>query len=111
MTPPLEVEDFPPLTEPEIEAVVDHCRSKAKKTPGPDEIPNSVWSIVHRANPGWLTTVFNADLSEGVFPARWKMAQLVLLPKPGKPVGELSSNWPLCLLNTAKKMLEWLIAK
>ncbi len=38
-----------------IDAAVDRVRAKAKKAPGPDRITNSVWTIVHRANQGYLT--------------------------------------------------------
>ncbi len=64
-----EDEEGPPLlTAEEIDAVVDRVRAKAKKAPSPDEIPNSVWTIVHRANPGILDAVFNLALKSGVFP-------------------------------------------
>ncbi len=62
------------LTAEEIDAAVDRVRAKAKKTPSPDGIPNSVWAIVHRANPGILDTVFNLALKSGVFPTQWKVA-------------------------------------
>ncbi len=72
-----EDEKGPPLwTAEEIDAAVDRVRAKAKKAPGPDGIPNSVWTIVHRANPGILDAVFNIALKSGVFPTRWKVAQL-----------------------------------
>ncbi len=39
-----------------------------KKAPGPDGIPNSVWTIVHQTNPGILDAVFKVMLKSGVFP-------------------------------------------
>ncbi len=42
------------LTATEIDAAVDRVRTEARKAPGRDGIPNSVWTIVHRANPGIL---------------------------------------------------------
>ncbi len=78
-----EDEEGPPLlTVEEIDAAVDRVRAKASKASGPDGIPNSVWTIVHRANPGTLDAVFNLVLKSGVFPTRWKVAQLVLLAQP-----------------------------
>ncbi len=109
---PREDEEGPPLlTAEEIDAAVDQVRAKAKKAPGPDEIPNSVWTIIHQANPGILNVVFNLALKSGVFPSRWKMAWLVLLQKPGKPVGDPASFWPLCMLDTVGKIFEQVIAK
>ncbi len=58
----------PLLTAEEIDVAVERVRAKAKKMPGPDGIPNSVWTIVHRANPGILDAVFNKALKSGVFP-------------------------------------------
>ena len=42
----------------------------------------------------------------GTFPNRWKTGRLVLLPKPP---GQLRAYRPLCLLDTAGKLLEQLI--
>ncbi len=68
---PQEDEEGPPLlTAEEIDAAVDQVRAKAKKAPGPDGIPNSVWTIVHRANPRILDAVFNLALKSGVFPTQ-----------------------------------------
>ncbi len=75
------------LTEEEIDAAVDRVCAKAKKALGPEGIPNSVWTIVHWANSGILDTVFNAALKSGVLPTQWKVSQLVLLRKSGKPIG------------------------
>ncbi len=84
---PQEDEGPPLLTAEEIDVAVDRVCAKAKKALGPDGIPNSVWTIVHRANPGIFDAVFNIALKSGVFPTRWKVAQLVSLQKPDKPVG------------------------
>ena len=49
-------------------------------------------------------------LEERRFPAQWKKARLVLISKPGKPAGTPSAYRPLCLLSTAGKALEPIIA-
>ncbi len=90
---------------------MDRVRAKAKKAPSPDRIPNSVWTIVHQAYPGILDAVFNLALNSGVFPTRWKVARLVLLRKPGKPIGDPASFQPLCMLNTVGKIFEQVIAE
>ncbi|CAB0030936.1 unnamed protein product, partial [Trichogramma brassicae] len=43
------------------------------------------------------------------FSTCWKRQRLVLLPKPGKPPDEPSSYRPLCMLDTAGKILERII--
>ncbi len=45
---PLEDEEGPPLLmAEEIDAAVDRVCAKARNTPGPDGIQNSVWTMVH----------------------------------------------------------------
>ncbi len=74
-------------------------------------IPNSVWTIVHRAHSGILDTAYNSGLESGVFPTRWKVAQLVLLQKPGRPVGDPTSFQPLCILDNIGKNFEHPVAE
>ncbi len=46
-----ENEEGPPLlTAEEIDAVVDQVHTKARKVPGPNGIPNSVWCEDHRTS-------------------------------------------------------------
>jgi hypothetical protein len=39
----------------------------------------------------YLTQLFNAILLTGYLPAQWKITQIVLILKPGKPPNELTS--------------------
>jgi hypothetical protein len=57
----------------------------------------------------YLTQLFNAILLRGYFQAQWKVAQLILLPKPGKPPRHLSSYRPFSLLPLASKVFEKLL--
>ncbi len=60
---PWKVEDGSPLLmEKQIDAAIDRVWAKAKKAPGPDGMPNNVWTIVHWSNSEILDTVFNAAL-------------------------------------------------
>jgi hypothetical protein len=56
-----------------------------------------------------LTQLFNAMLLHGYFPAQWKVAQMILIPKPGKPPHTPSSYWPINLLPIASKVFEKLL--
>jgi hypothetical protein len=49
-------------------------------------------------------------LLKGYFPAQWKVAQIVLILKPGKPPNELSYR-PINLLPTVSKVFEKLLLK
>uniref|UniRef100_A0ABD2WTS5 Reverse transcriptase domain-containing protein n=1 Tax=Trichogramma kaykai TaxID=54128 RepID=A0ABD2WTS5_9HYME len=84
-------------------------RIKERSAPGPDGIPNSALKIAIAARPDIFLRVYTACLETGVFPSGWKRQRLVLLPKPGKPPDEPSSYRPLCMLETAGKILERII--
>jgi hypothetical protein len=59
----------------------------------------------------YLTQVFNAILLCGYFPTQWKVAQIILIPMPGKPPHQLSSYRPISLLPVASKVFEKLLLK
>ncbi|CAB0037663.1 unnamed protein product [Trichogramma brassicae] len=85
-------------------------RIKERSAPGPDGIPNSALKIAVAARPDIFLRVYTTCLETGVFfPSSWKRQRLVLLPKPGKPPDEPSSYRPLCMLDTAGKILERII--
>jgi len=62
-------------------------------------------------NPIVLRDTFNTCLKFGLFPHSWKVAKLVLLRKGEKPVKNLYSYLPICLLNTAGKLFERIIKR
>jgi hypothetical protein len=45
-----------------------------------------------------LTIIYNSMLRLSYFPVTWKFAQILMLPKPEKPVNEASSYCPISLL-------------
>uniref|UniRef100_A0ABD2X125 Endonuclease/exonuclease/phosphatase domain-containing protein n=1 Tax=Trichogramma kaykai TaxID=54128 RepID=A0ABD2X125_9HYME len=81
-------------------------RVRIGAAPGPDGIPNTALKAAVEACFDSFRRVFKKCLREGCFPARWKRQRLVLMLKPGKPVAEPSSYRPLCMLDTAGKVLE-----
>lgn len=98
----------PPLfTIAEMRSAV--LRMKNRKSPGLDGIPTEILRLTAVHCPGILLDVFNRCLTLGEFPARWKRQRLVLLLKGNKPLDEPSSFRPLCLLDTAGKLLERLL--
>jgi hypothetical protein len=57
----------------------------------------------------YLTQLFNAMLLYGYFPAQWKVPQMILIPKPGKPPHAPSSYQPISLLPIPSKVFEKLL--
>lgn len=105
--PSTEEMSVPPVTR---EEVIKACnRVKTRKAPGLDGIPNVALKSAVIARPDVFVDMYNACLSESVFPDRWKLQRLVLIPKGKKPPNEPSSYRPLCMLDTAGKLLERII--
>jgi len=67
------------------EVSVAVVRINVSKAPGPDGISGRLVKDTSIVLARMWTSCFTACLREGVFPAPWKMARLVLLKKPGKP--------------------------
>ncbi|CAB0037996.1 unnamed protein product [Trichogramma brassicae] len=84
-------------------------RVRDQAAPGPDEIPKPALKAVGACK-DVFRRVFTACLRERCFSARWKRQRLVLMLKPGKPAFKPSSYRPLCMLDTAGKLLERIIA-
>ena len=82
-------------------------RTGCKKAPGPDGIAPEIIKAIAEAEPEEVAQAFTEIVESGEYPADWKEARLVLLPKikDGKEAGYR----PLCLLDCGGKMLERLI--
>jgi len=79
---------------------------KSGKAPGPDAIPNRAVKLAMSLRLETFARVFTQCLYEGIFPDRWKLRKLVLLPKPCKPAEEASSYRPICLIDALWKVWE-----
>jgi len=83
---------------------------KTGKAPGPDGVHGKVWALAFKEIEGYMRRLYNRCLEEGRFPTEWKRANLVLIPKEGKPGDQSSAYRPICLLDEAGKILERIIA-
>ena len=83
---------------------------KQKKAPGPYGITNEVVKLIFKAIPKTMTLLYNECLRKGSFPAKWKIAKVIPITKPGKEEsGDPSKYRPISLLNTEEKVLEKLL--
>ncbi|GFT07109.1 reverse transcriptase domain-containing protein [Nephila pilipes] len=90
------------------EEVWDKLRSLKNSAPGPDGIH---YSNFKSRDPGAhvLSSFFNKVLDLSSVPSSWKEAKVVLIPKPGDPLG--SSNLrQISLLNTGGKVSSAVLA-
>ena len=84
-------------------------RMKVGKAPGPDNIPSDVVKLAIKAAPKLVLEVMNELLRKQYFPERWKTARVCLIWKWGKPLEEVTSFRPICLLDTMGKLLEFML--
>ena len=97
------------LSPEEISTALASCSPSS--APGPDTIPYSVWKAVHRIAPFMLTSLLAPLLRFGHHPSSLKMANGVVLDKPGKPSYDSPSSFRIIvLLQTISKILERIAA-
>ncbi|CAH2094186.1 unnamed protein product [Euphydryas editha] len=102
-----ERDNIPPVTKAQL---IEACKRVGnRKAPGLDGIPNIALKAAIKVRPELFLDVYNECLKEGTFPLKWKQQKLVLLPKGKKPPDDPTSYRPLCMLDTAGKILERII--
>jgi hypothetical protein len=79
----------PRISRTEVHAIISSLHPH--KSPGYDLITGRILQALPPVAIQFLTQLFNAALILGYFPAQWKVAQIILLLKPGKPPHELTS--------------------
>lgn len=82
---------------------------KCRKSPGADNIHNTVLKNLPQKSVVLLTKIFNDCLRLNYFPPYWKIAKVIALKKPGKTESIPSSYRPISLLPTLSKLFERLI--
>lgn len=76
------------------------------KAPGYDLITSKILKELPEIGLDYITVLFNSILRYGHFPSQWKIAQIILIPKPGKPANEVTSYRPISLLPITSKLFE-----
>jgi len=77
-----------------------------KKAPGHDQITAQILQELPHKALVLLTYLFNAVLRLQYVPRQWKLARIIMLPKPGKPPEVPSSYRPISLLPVLSKLFE-----
>jgi hypothetical protein len=78
------------------------------KAPGYDLITGKILRQLPKKAIILLTIIYNSMPRLSYFPVTWKFAQIVMLPKPGKPANEASSHRSISLLPIPPKYLKTL---
>lgn len=80
-----------------------------QKAPGYDLITGELLQKLPRKAVVLLTVIYNSILRLRYFPIQWKLAQVTMIPKPGKPATQANSYRPISLLPIMSKVLERLL--
>jgi hypothetical protein len=83
----------------------------ANKAPGFDLITGKVLQEVSYKCLQVITMIFNSVLRIESYPIQWKIAQIIMVPKPAKTPREIASYRPISLLPVLSKVLEKLLLK
>lgn len=88
------------------ELIAEINQLNPKKAPGFDLITPVVLKQLPRKCITFLTCLFNAILRCSYFPNVWKISQIIMLHKSGKPIHEVSSYRPISLTPVLSKLWE-----
>jgi hypothetical protein len=91
------------LKRAEVQEVINSLNPK--KSSGYGLITDKITKELPIIGTKYLTQIFNAVLVKGYFPAQWKVAQMIVILKPGKPPNELTSFWPCSIHYTKRNLL------
>lgn len=102
--------DFPikSTTNKEIKKLIKQFPNK-KKTPGFDLITSKTFKELPLKAITQLRNIINAMFRVGYFPVQLKVAQIIMIPKPGKPLEDVKSYRPISLLPFLSKIIEKLL--
>lgn len=84
---------------------------KTRKSPGDDHITNRILKQIPQRAVVLLATIFNACMRFSYFPATWKIARVIAIPKPNKCLTSATSYRPISLLSSVSKVLEKVLLK
>lgn len=105
--PPLQVNETPLFSAEELARATGSMKNG--KAPGPDGVPAEALKEAVRASPQLMLNMYNSCLKAGIFSQRWKRQKLVLIDKGKGGPRTASSYRPLCMLDTAGKLMEKLL--
>ncbi|XP_037504870.1 uncharacterized protein LOC119379639 [Rhipicephalus sanguineus] len=91
------------FSQQEIRAVLQAI--KTKSAPGPDKVTNKMLRNLDDQATSRLTDYINECWRKGGIPDEWKRSDVILIPKPGKPL-EIQNMRPISLTSCVGKVME-----
>lgn len=102
--------EIPGVSLKELKNII-RCNLSAKKAPGYDLITGQVLKELPDLALLKLQYIINACFKIKYVPRHWKIAEVIVIPKPGKPPTEVTSYRPISLLPIMSKVFEKLLLK
>jgi hypothetical protein len=84
---------------------------KPRKAAGSDGIQNIILQHLLRSVLKFISKILNSSLALNYFPTQWKMAKIIMLPKPAKDHTSPLNYRPISLLNSLGKLFENILLK
>ena len=105
-----ENEEINPTTTAEVKNEINN-NINPKKAPGFDLITGKVLQQIPRKAIIKITNLINAAFRLQYVPRLWKVAEVIMIPKPGKPPHETACYRSISLLPVMSKLFEKLLIK
>ncbi|GJQ80516.1 hypothetical protein Trydic_g12407 [Trypoxylus dichotomus] len=102
-------EPLPPASPEEILAIIKALRPN--KAPGAEGITNTALKNAPKKFVMHMTNICNAMLRLRHFPTTWKLADVVMIPKPGQAAGWPQNYRPISLLPAMGKIAERIVLR
>jgi predicted metallopeptidase len=80
-----------------------------KKAPGYDLITGRILKELPEKGYIYLTQLYNAVLRTSFYPPQWKVAEIIMILKPGKKPDNVTSYRPISLITVISKVFEKLL--
>nr|XP_037280028.1 uncharacterized protein LOC119172996 [Rhipicephalus microplus] len=91
------------LSQQEIRAALQTI--KTKSAPGPEKVSNKMLRNLDEQGTSRLTNFVNECWRNGEIPDEWKITEVILITKPGKPL-EIQNMRPISLTSCVGKVME-----
>jgi adenylate/nucleoside-diphosphate kinase len=98
-----------PFSPKEIAKAIAHAN--ARKAPGYGLITGKVLKELPKKAVTLLTIFYNSMLRLSYYPLLWKLALIIMVPKPRTPINDVTSYRPISLLTIPSKIFERFLLK
>lgn len=106
----MDIQTITPISLRELNDVIKKDLSQ-KKAPGYDQITAKIMKNLTDKSLKKFLLIINAAIRIRYVPRQWKVAEIIMVQKPGKPPNEVKSYRPISLLPVMSKIFEKLFLK